>query len=555
MPKFFNNDIAELTHQLTLSPRRLRVEQIHGIETLLGLIEPEKAYPFDFVCYHITKYQKRAAATGSFIPGKALTCDLVTMAEVLSRKANLTVAELGESFETHQQLSDRLRVSTKTVRRWRNRGLMGLRVVFEDGVNRLAFLGASVERFVARNRALVNKGAAFRQLTAGERNGIVERARELLAQRRLRLHAVSKLIAEETGRAVETVRYTLRRYDESSEAAPLFRAQRDGQACSRGAAMWRCRQAGESIAQIARTYECSQSEVEQELRIHQVLVWQEAPLEYVANDLFHDKKAEALILQGPEPRGAEASSPRIPKDLPAYLRSLYATPLLTPAQEQDLFRRYNFLKFRTALAVKALKPEKASQQQVDAIQEDMRTIDAIRRRITQANLRLVVSIAKRHVGRSERFYEVVSDGNLSLMRAIEKFDYARGNKFSTYATWAIMKNYARSVPEEHYFCKRYVTGQDEVLEAAPDQRVEAVAESDRQTLRELLRAGMNSLSEREREVLSNHYGLESKEGGLTLEQIGRRFGVTKERIRQIEQAAMARLRDVLSPSLAEAVTG
>src|SRR5690606_33103726 len=69
-------------------------------------------------------------------------------------------------------------------------------------------------------------------------------------------------------------------------------------------------------------------------------------------------------------------------------------------------------------------------------------------KIVQANLRLVVSIAKRHMGSSDDFFALVSDGNMSLIRAVEKFDYSRGNKFSTYASWAIMKNFARTIPNE-----------------------------------------------------------------------------------------------------------
>jgi RNA polymerase sigma factor (sigma-70 family) len=74
-------------------------------------------------------------------------------------------------------------------------------------------------------------------------------------------------------------------------------------------------------------------------------------------------------------------------------------------------------------------------------------------------LRLVVSIAKRHVGPVENFFELVSDGNMSLIRAVEKFDYARGNKFSTYASWAIMKNFARTIPDEHRHRDRFRTSQ------------------------------------------------------------------------------------------------
>lgn len=70
----------------------------------------------------------------------------------------------------------------------------------------------------------------------------------------------------------------------------------------------------------------------------------------------------------------------------------------------------------------------------------------------------MVSIAKKHMRPNANFFEMVSDGNMSLLRAIEKFDFSRGNKFSTYASWAIMKNFARSIPAEHTLLDRFKTG-------------------------------------------------------------------------------------------------
>jgi RNA polymerase sigma factor (sigma-70 family) len=116
-----------------------------------------------------------------------------------------------------------------------------------------------------------------------------------------------------------------------------------------------------------------------------------------------------------------------------------------------------------------------------------------------------------------------------------------------------MKNYARSVPEDHYHCRRFLSGQEELLEVLPDGRPEEASESDRRKVRELLEQGMKSLSERERAVLSEHYGLESRVSSSTLEQIGRRLGVTKERIRQIERQALSRLREILDPALVDAL--
>jgi len=112
---------------------------------------------------------------------------------------------------------------------------------------------------------------------------------------------------------------------------------------------------------------------------------------------------------------------------------------------------------------------------------------------------------RRHVGRSSCFFEVVSDGNLSLMRAVEKFDYSRGFKFSTYASWAIMRNYARSIPEQMYQAARLVTGSDEALAIAP-----APDTSSQDTViegaRHLIQKGLTFLSERERDIVVRHYG-------------------------------------------------
>ena len=552
MPKFYNSDMAELAHQLTLSPRRLRVEQLRGVANLVSLIEPNRAYPFDFVCFHITKYQKRGKPAEVSIPGKALLNDLITTAEIVSRKANLTVAEVGEPCCTHADLARELQVSTKTVRRWRSRGLMGLRLNYEDGVNRLAFCRSTVDRFVDQNKDLVQRGASFKQLSADERRRIIERARQLAAQRPVKLHAAAKRIAAETGRAVETIRYTLRRFDQAHKETAIFGDRGRNVRCERQEAIWSRWQEGQAVESIAREFACKRTEIESTLRQVRLQRWCEPPIEWVHHELFDAPNADEIILDAPAPAVEGAAAPRIPSDLPPYLRSLYLTPLLSFPQEQDLFRRYNYLKFKAARLLKTIEPAGVTPRAFERIARLMKSVESIKQRIIQANLRLVVSIAKKHVGWSANFFEVISDGNVSLMRAVEKFDYSRGYKFSTYATWAIMKNYARSVPEQHYHYARYVTGQEEILEAAPDTRAGEVPASDRTQVRDLIEAGLNELTEREREIVSNHFGLADEDGGsMTLEQLGERFGVTKERVRQIEQRALSRLRQVLPPSLAE----
>ena len=160
-------------------------------------------------------------------------------------------------------------------------------------------------------------------------------------------------------------------------------------------------------------------------------------------------------------------------------------------------------------------------------------------------MRLVVNIAKRHCVQTDNFFELLSDGNMSLIRAVEKFDFGRGFKFSTYASWAIMKNFARSIPDEKHRRERFVTGHDEVFEVAPDNRTdehEILATHERAT--HSVNRLLEYLEPREREIIRMRAGLDDHAKGMTLEEIGQQFGITKERVRQLNARAMKKLRSL-----------
>jgi RNA polymerase primary sigma factor len=142
--------------------------------------------------------------------------------------------------------------------------------------------------------------------------------------------------------------------------------------------------------------------------------------------------------------------------------------------------------------------------------------------------------------------ELLSDGNMSLLRAVEKFDFGRGNKFSTYASWAIMKNFARSIPEEKHRRERYLTGHEELFEMAPDNRTDeqeclASAEQAQNRVNRLL----EYLEPRERQIIRMRAGLDSGTKAMTLEEIGQELGITKERVRQLNARAMKKLREIV----------
>src|SRR5262249_13491847 len=231
-------------------------------------------------------------------------------------------------------------------------------------------------------------------------------------------------------------------------------------------------------------------------------IW-ELPLDYIPNPYFGREGAERAIL-GPMPESDQpaAKKARLPSGLPPYLASLYEVPLLNREQEGYLFRKFNYLKFKASRLRESIDPAHARASDMDEIERLYDQAVSVKNQIVRANLRLVVSIAKRHVGPTDNFFELVIDGNMSLIRAAEKFDYARGNKFSTYASWAIMKNFARTIPDEHRRRDRFRTSQSEMFGATADGRTDQYGQESAQNTREhQIGRILERLDEREQKII------------------------------------------------------
>jgi len=283
-----------------------------------------------------------------------------------------------------------------------------------------------------------------------------------------------------------------------------------------------------------------------------------------------------------------------------YLREIGRIPLLTAVEEVELARQVEAGLFAEQRLDSARGP--ADERLADELDQLVVLGRIAKRRLIEANLRLVVSVAKRYVGRGLTMLDLVQEGNLGLIRAVEKFDYARGYKFSTYATWWIRQAMSRALADQARTIRvpvhvvelinRVVRVQRGllqergseptpaevglVLELPPERITEVlrlaqepvslhapVGEEDEVALgdliedsdaaspvesaafillREHLEAVLSTLGERERKVVQLRYGLVDGRP-RTLEEIGRMFGVTRERIRQIESKTLNKLRD------------
>ena len=189
-----------------------------------------------------------------------------------------------------------------------------------------------------------------------------------------------------------------------------------------------------------------------------------------------------ILGPAPESRPPAKKVPR-PAGLPPYLASMYETPLLTREQEQHLFRKMNYLKYKASVLRDRLDVRRPRMTAMELVLKFANDAAAVKNDIIRANLRLVVSIAKRYASGPGHLFELISDGNMSLIRAVEKFDFARGFRFSTYATWAIIKNFARTIPTELRQRARFHTGGEERLRGVEDIRPDSARRESAQSER------------------------------------------------------------------------
>jgi len=543
MSRYNNPAIRQLAdQQVQYAPRDVRLEQISRAKEILADLDPSRNYPYPELCEQITNYRPDRYPD-LVVSGEDAAHDLRCFVEDLSDSADLSIDSFDEPVLTVKEVSDQYNVSTKTVDRWRNRGLISRKLLFGNR-KRIGFLKSDVDDFVNQNKDMVKRGARFSQLDEEERLDIIRRARRM-ARYGGCPSEISKRLSRKLGRSAETIRYTLKNYDQEHGVNAIFPHASSPLTEERKLEILRRSRRGVPVDRLAEDFcrtKASVYRIISEMRARQIL---EQPIDFMFSDEFELETADDLILTAPPEIEQKTSKTKAAPGLPPYLASLYSIPLLTREEEVYYFRKMNYLKYLASEAREKIDPNHPKSAEMDKIESLVEQAVEVKNFLIRSNLRLVVSIAKKHMQTGMNFFEMVSDGNMSLIRAIEKFNYTLGNKFSTYASWAIMKNYARSIPKEFKQRDRYRTGIEEVFDWRPDEgepqiRQELVNKRQHQLIMSIL----EQLDDRERTIIMNRFGLVDGVEPQTLEQVGKGLGVTKERIRQLEARALKKLRQI-----------
>ena len=292
-----------------------------------------------------------------------------------------------------------------------------------------------------------------------------------------------------------------------------------------------------------------------------------------------------------------------------YLKEIGKVPLLSAEEEIELAKNMEAgAVAKEKIAILKSREENATEEELAEIKEEIKNLqkdldagDEAKKRLAEANLRLVVSIAKRYVGRGMLFLDLIQEGNLGLIKAVEKFDYRKGYKFSTYATWWIRQAITRAIADQARTIRipvhmvetinKLIRVSRQLLqelgrESSPEEiaaemnmpveRVREILKISQEPvsletpigeeedshlgdfiqddnvpvpadaaaftlLKEQLEEVLGTLTEREQKVLTLRFGLEDGRA-RTLEEVGKEFNVTRERIRQIEAKALRKLR-------------
>lgn len=540
-PSFKTSAVRELFRNLRFAPAETRHRQMDAAEDLVNATDPALAYPEDFITFRITGYRPDAASEPHLVPGDAVRGDLVRFVQLLSATLSLPAERDGSRAITLDEVARRLGVSTKTIQRYRQQGLVCHQVAFANGRSVLACYEDALERFISPRLDRVARAAEFSRLGAEQEMVIIEAARALRAETGCSLNEAALRLAEQYERAHETMRGLLRRYDQRA-AEPIFRehgtiTERDKRLIARAIRFGvpndaLARRFGKSADTIARHVGRQRAEALSRLELH----WIELPT-------FARDEADDIVLSAPALRSEVDGGPWPVEALALIRAARSASELADETTIDALIAGMHFLTRRARRGIESLGA-RPGERELDRIETDLRWVAAIRHRLVISALPVALGRIEQHLGRSlaDRTPEVIrallhlAVGE-SLATAVS-LDPSRGQNFERRLALAMDRTLSRAgLPRGAELAG--VRHRDDFI--MPDLFGPLEPWRDLIGPRRDLRASIESLSDQERDVAEARWGWGGHQP-LTVLETAQRLNLTERAVAKEEERALRTLR-------------
>lgn len=273
-------------------------------------------------------------------------------------------------------------------------------------------------------------------------------------------------------------------------------------------------------------------------------------VEFVRSDSYsgldrqyrHLSVEELCLLEPIETELRDVSLLSVETGLSTYLAELHKVPLLEGDEEYLIFQWMNYLKYRAALMLEG------RQRMTEKLNSELSLLldraAELRNKIVSANLRLVVSIAKKLVDRDNTIEDLISDGHLPLIRSVEIFDFERGTRFSTYATWAVRNKLYRTTPRNRKQARRFRNSSDEFFPLIPDEtNIARSFESYHLEIQSAVENLLEQLDDRDKQIVEARFGLNENREPHRFREIAEDLEISTERVRQLLARSLEQLKE------------
>ncbi len=438
MSRFEHRAIQELYRQLVLSPPEVRRRQADRLERLLLSLRPEQEYPYEFLYFRVTGFRPTEESRQVF-RGKEVVADLHVALEALSGTAPEEATAQDQQVLTCQQVAERCEVTTRTVRRWRRRGLVARKYRFPDGRTRVGIRTGALERFEGLYGEKLDRSAGFSRMEPEEEQRILELVTEFRAEQDTSLTEATARAAEQVGRAQETVRLLVRRHSRRHPQDGRLSAGRGRLSRPARRAILEDYRRNVPVEQVADRYRRSRSSIYRIINQERARDLLDTQVDYIAEDDFAEPQA------GQQIAGAEWRA--VMRRLEAHRPQQQLGAPLEAREETVAFRCYNYTKWLLAEGHKRLNPRRyVSGRLVRHLEEMADRAGRIRLALLRAYRPLAERVARQHGGPDAERLE--QEARSALARAIEQFDYRGRGRFPAYLRLDLQKRFARLPAEK-----------------------------------------------------------------------------------------------------------